>query len=102
MLVVIGAGGWGVPSEAMPRTPEELKAYMKDIKQAPGQSVPEWYHEFLDLMFENDNWRNVVYNEFVARRSISTLRRSWITYRHIAENALVEYHKYTSLPDNFL
>jgi len=25
-----------------------------------------------------------------------------MTYHYIAENALVEYHKYKSLPDNFL
>jgi hypothetical protein len=53
----------------MPRTPEEVKAYAMDVKQAPGLSVPQWYHEFLDLMLEDDNWRNVVYNEFVTRRS---------------------------------
>ena len=76
MLVVIGVGGWGVLSEAVPRTPEEVKSYMKDVKQAPGLSVPEWYHELLDLLFENDNWQNVVYNEFVPRRSALTLRRS--------------------------
>jgi hypothetical protein len=67
--VVIGFGGWGVPAEALPRTPAELKTAIKDIKQAPGESVPTWYNEFLDLMFENDNWQNVVYDEFVARRS---------------------------------
>jgi len=74
--VAIGVGGWGVPPEAMPRTPEEVKAYVKDVKQAPGLSVPEWYHEFIDLMFENDNWQNVVYDEFVARRSTLTQLRS--------------------------
>jgi len=68
--VIIGYGGWGVSADDMPRTPEEVKAYVKDIKQAPGLSVPEWYHEFLDMMFENDNWNNAVYDEFVPRRFI--------------------------------
>ena len=67
--MVIGVGGWGVPSEALPRTPEEVKAYMEDVKQAPGLPLPKWYHEFLDLMLENDNWQNVVYDEVVARGS---------------------------------
>lgn len=67
--MVIGFGGWGVSAEDLPRTPVELKAAIKDIKQAPGESVPMWYNEFLDLMFENDNWQNVVYDEFVARMS---------------------------------
>jgi hypothetical protein len=60
----------------MPRTPEEVKSYMKDIKQAPGLSVPQWYHEFLDLILEDDNWGNVVYNEFLARRSTLAQPRS--------------------------
>jgi alpha-beta hydrolase superfamily lysophospholipase len=69
VLVVIGVGGWGIPTEALPRTPEEIKAYIKDTKQAPGLSVPDWFHEFLDLMFENDNWQNVVYDECAACKS---------------------------------
>ena len=72
VLVIIGVGGWGLPTEGIPRSPDEVKAYMRDIKQAPGLSVPEWYHEFIDLMFENDNWKNVVFDEFVARRSAFT------------------------------
>jgi len=100
--VVIGVGGYGVATEALPRTPEEVKDYVKDVKQASGLSVPEWFHEVLDLMFENDNWRNVIYDEFVARRFTLTQPRRWMTKYHIAENALVEYHKYKSLPDNFL
>ena len=72
----IGVGGWGVPPEAIPRTAEEVKVYLKDVKQAPGQSVPEWYHEFVDLMLEDDNWQNVIYDEFVARRSTLTQSRS--------------------------
>lgn len=67
--MVIGYGGWGVPAEDIPRTPEEIKAYMNDVKQAPGLSVPGWYHEFIDLMFEDDNWKNAVYDEFVPRTS---------------------------------
>jgi alpha-beta hydrolase superfamily lysophospholipase len=73
--VVIGVGGWGVPAEALPRTPEEVKAYVKDIKQAPGLSVPDWFYKFLDLMLENDNWQNAVYDEFVARKSTLAQRR---------------------------
>jgi len=65
-LVVIGFGGGGVTADSLPRTPEEIKALVNDIKQAPGQSVSKWFNEFLDLMFENDNWQNVVYDEFVA------------------------------------
>lgn len=80
LVVAIGVGGWGVPPEAMPRTAEEVKAYLKDVKQAPGQSVPKWYYEFVDLMLENDNWQNVIYDEFVARRSTLTQPRSWMIY----------------------
>jgi hypothetical protein len=103
LLVAIAVGGWGVPTEALPRTPEEIKAYVKDIKQAPGLSVPDWFYEFLDLMLENDNWKNVVYDEIVPRRSTLTHPKPgrW-TKHHTAENALVEYHKYKYLPDNFL
>ena len=67
--MVIGFGGWGISAGEMPRTPEEIKAAVNDIKQAPGESIPKWFNEFLDLMFENDNWKNAVYDEFVARRS---------------------------------
>ena len=65
--MVISFGGWGISTEALPRTPAELKAAINDINQVPGESIPKWYNEFLDLIFENDNWQNVVYDEFVAR-----------------------------------
>jgi hypothetical protein len=70
--VVIGVGGWGVPTEALPRTPEEIKAYLNEINQAPGLPVVKWFQEFLDLMFQNDNWQNVVYDEYLARTSSFT------------------------------
>ena len=63
-------------AEALPRTPAELKTAINDIKQVPGESIPKWYNEFLDLMFENDNWQNAVYDEFVARRFTLAQTRS--------------------------
>jgi len=68
--VVIGVGGWGVPTEALPRTPDEVKAYVSEINQAPGLPVVRWFHEFLDLMLQDDNWQNVVYDECLARTSL--------------------------------
>ena len=67
LSVVIAVGGWGVPTEGLPRTPGEIKAYMNDINQAPGLPVPKWFHEFLDLMLQDDNWRNAVYDEYLVR-----------------------------------
>jgi len=67
--VVLGVGGWGVPTEALPRTPEEIKAYVNEINQAPGLPVVKWFHDFLDLMLQDNNWQNVVYDEFLARTS---------------------------------
>ena len=81
LLVVIGYGGWGVQPEGIPQTPEQVKTYMQEVKQAPGLSVPGWFHEFIDLMVENDNWKNAIYDEFVPRRSTLIQLRSEMTYQ---------------------
>ena len=76
---------------------------MNDINQAPGLQVPKWFHEFLDLMLQDDNWQNAIYDEYLVRTSSLIHRKLNLgADYHAAENALVRYHTLKSLPDNFL
>jgi hypothetical protein len=69
-LVALSFGGFGIESEAMPRTPEELKDFYRNMGTFSGKPMDEWYCDLVDFVSGKDGeaWRKAHYEECKIRK----------------------------------
>lgn len=68
-LVGLSFGGFGITSEELPRTAEELKDFYRSIKTRTGKPMDEWYCTLTDFLSQNGGWERAAYEEGKVRTS---------------------------------
>ena len=64
---MVGVGGWGMTSDDLPHTPDELKDSISGVRLLPGRTIPEWCIGMLDILLEGAGWENSVHDETPSR-----------------------------------
>ena len=69
LAVALSFGGFGVSSEELPRTAEELKDFYRGMRTMTGKPMEEWYCNLIDFLSRNGGWEKASYEECKARKS---------------------------------
>ncbi|KIM27239.1 hypothetical protein M408DRAFT_330146 [Serendipita vermifera MAFF 305830] len=56
-------GGFGIPSEELPKTPEELKDFYREFKTFSGKPMDDWYYDLVDYLSQDGGWERAHYEE---------------------------------------
>jgi hypothetical protein len=65
--VGLSFGGFGMPSEELPRTAEELKEFVRGWKTFDGKPMDGWYIDLVDFLSRDGGWERAHYEEFKIR-----------------------------------
>ncbi|PVF92500.1 hypothetical protein CPB86DRAFT_841373 [Serendipita vermifera] len=83
--ILLSFGGFGLESEDVPRTAEDLKEFYKSWKTWDGKKMDEWYCDLIDYLAKDGGWERAHFEECKIPACV------W-----------VKYHEVHQLPSNFV
>ena len=75
LAVALSFGGFGVSSEELPRTADELKDFYHGMKTLTGKPMEEWYCNLIDSLSRNGGWEKASYEECKIRKPFTIYQR---------------------------
>lgn len=89
--VIIGFGGWGIKDEDIPRSPERIKDFHRDLPVAPrGTHAPEWYCELVDALSADGGWEDSKFEAYyISERPSGSSIRFPSLESHIAPDRIL-------------
>jgi hypothetical protein len=66
--ILLSFGGFGMESEEVPRTAEELKDFYKSWKTWDGKEMDGWYCDLVDYLAKDGGWERAHFEECKIRK----------------------------------